>query len=985
MSIKIPVQASFDSTSVEQQVQHFQKRLNELGQQIAQANKLKFTPVNKTTLEDLRKVTQQFEALRRVSGELNKRINATGQKGAGFLDLDWSKLYPDQNARARQMSKYFQYVTGLGFGGQPGATPGSRPPAPPPPPRPGDGSLGGAGRQVINSGLNAMGPAGGVVARSINTGAQSGFGAGLMGLLGGMAALGVSKAVGAVMDRIEAAESNAVAYDRLKRTLGDVTVSFSALKAAVTGTADANRITYGDAAGLATTYAKLGNLSGRDLRSLPGELGMGIGMSRGYGLDPSQGVGVLGMMRGVGVTRSEQETRRFAVLIGETIGKSGAFAKADEVMDAIGNYATSQTRAGMGRANVEGYAGAFAGLVGSGIPGMDPAGASAILSRVNAALSAGGAKGEASQFFSAMVGSRMGLDPLQLQVLREGGAFATNDEAFGPGSVAARYGLSGPRGGSTFLSGTLGALRGAYGSNKGLLAQATANHLGVNMRQAMALLSVDPKQMGEMSKYADLTKLSGSGISSLSAALYGSADDRRSLANSLARRKGAGALSSDELKSLDAAMAGGDEDKQRRTLASIVASRDQESTQGSDIRDSKNALDNIKTAIADKLIPLTQAMRDGIIYMAGDKGKMTTEQIMRAVIETDSKGRADAITDKYSLGWTDKDGKKSPGLFDLTMKRAALSGSIEQLSETRLTGSAMYLGKPELVAQKRAERRQMERELAEVEARISALGKEKADLLAKENQRRKEEIEAMERAAVVRRDQDDLDRKEEAERRRRLEAGGNDEPSRYGRASGASLDTSSIDGKLAEAERRAGLPSGVLRAVMSQETGGNRAYLDDPAKYHYGLDASGRRIAGHTGKVSTAFGPFGILESTGRSPGYGVSPLKDKSLDEQIRFSAEYLAARARSAGSLEGGLAGYGEGSAYASSVLRRMRSGTPMPDDAALEARRENERSRGMSLRVTTDPLKVVHETPDGRPYKDSQLLQTRVGGYMQQFRQG
>ena len=130
----------------------------------------------------------------------------------------------------------------------------------------------------------------------------------------------------------------------------------------------------------------------------------------------------------------------------------------------------------------------------------------------------------------------MGLDPIQLQVLREGGAFATNDEAFGPGSVAARYGLSGPSGDGTFLQGTIGALRGAYGGDKGLLAQATANHLGVNMRQAMALLSVDPKQMGEMSKYGDLTKLSGSGISNLSTALYGSAGDRRSLADSLARR-----------------------------------------------------------------------------------------------------------------------------------------------------------------------------------------------------------------------------------------------------------------------------------------------------------------------------------------------------------------------------------------------------------------------------------------------------------------
>lgn len=125
------------------------------------------------------------------------------------------------------------------------------------------------------------------------------------------------------------------------------------------------------------------------------------------------------------------------------------------------------------------------------------------------------------------------------------------------------------------------------------------------------------------------------------------------------------------------------------------------------------------------------------------------------------------------------------------------------------------------------------------------------------------------------------------------------------------------------AEKANNLPTGILGSIMNQETGGNKAYLDDPSKYHYGLNANGQRIAPHTGKVSTAFGPFGILESTGAKPGYGVSALKDKSIDEQIRFTAEYLAARTRSAGSLFGGLSGYGEGSKYASQVLGRLPGG--------------------------------------------------------------
>jgi hypothetical protein len=205
------------------------------------------------------------------------------------------------------------------------------------------------------------------------------------------------------MDRIEQAEGNAVAYDRLKRAMGDVTISFGALKSAVIRTANRNSLTYSETAGLAQQFVKAGNINGSGLGGLSGELGMGIGLSRGFGLDPSAGVGVLGMMRGLGVTKSEQDTRRFALLIGETIGKSGAFAKADEVMDAIAGYAQMQTRSGMGAANVSGYAGMLSSLVGSGIPGLDPAGAGSLLARVNAALTAGGAKGEASQFFSRIL------------------------------------------------------------------------------------------------------------------------------------------------------------------------------------------------------------------------------------------------------------------------------------------------------------------------------------------------------------------------------------------------------------------------------------------------------------------------------------------------------------------------------------------------------------------------------------------------------
>lgn len=130
-------------------------------------------------------------------------------------------------------------------------------------------------------------------------------------------------------------------------------------------------------------------------------------------------------------------------------------------------------------------------------------------------------------------------------------------------------------------------------------------------------------------------------------------------------------------------------------------------------------------------------------------------------------------------------------------------------------------------------------------------------------------------------------------------------------------DISSLE---AAAEAKYGLPAGVMSSIRKQETGNNSAYIEDPTKYHYPLNSEGKRIAGHTGKTSTAFGPYGILESTAAQPGYGVTPLASKDLDAQVEFAASYLAGRSKSAGSLKGGLAGYGEGSSYADKILNRI-----------------------------------------------------------------
>ena len=169
-------------------------------------------------------------------------------------------------------------------------------------------------------------------------------------------------------------------------------------------------------------------------------------------------------------------------------------------------------------------------------------------------------------------------------------------------------------------------------------------------------------------------------------------------------------------------------------------------------------------------------------------------------------------------------------------------------------------------------------------------------------------------------------------------------------------------GMLAAADKKNGFPAGTMLSVMQQEVGGDVGkYLNDPTAYHYGLNPEGKRVAGHTGKVSTAFGPFGILESTGKDPGYGVKPLANKSLDEQVRFAADYLAARTKArGGDLTAGLAGYGEGAKYAGQVVGRLPGGGIQVASNTPVGRRPD---GGIQVLAPT-PAPVVDEGPVGPP---------------------
>lgn len=647
--IKIPVSAQFDTSQVEQAKKKIINDLNAMAQALNKAGKSKFEPISPKSVDEVRKLKAEMDALLKIDGDLRRRMQATGQGHLSPLEADYFKMYSNRSAALRKMQAVYQYVA-------PGAPAG-----------PGGGhGLGQTAGHVAQHAMHMINPltggAGNVASGAIRTGMSAGAGAGLMGLLGGFIGFGIHKVIEGVAEQIGGAEREVIAFDRLKRSLGDVNVAFDALKYTVTGAANNVKITFEEAERLGSQFAKLGNLTSGGFVSLRSEIETGVGLSRAFGLDPSSGMGFLGQMRGMGATRDENGSKRMALLVGETIAKSDAFSKADEVMEALANYTTQQTRQSLGAANTAGFAGMFSAMVGAKIPGLDPAGAGALLSRVNSTLAAGGGMGEASQFFTSKLGARRGMDVFDTQLWREGGAFSTADGTFGgDGAVAQFYrkhGLKAPTGSESLLGATMAQIKSEYGSNPKMMLKAMANQMGISMSQAAALGVISPNQMGEMEKYADLTKLSASGIGNMGKALYGSAAERASLRDSL--------LGRDDLKKEDREalenMTGKSVEEQKKILAGITAQYDQERTTGSDIRDSKNLLDNIKNTLASQLLPVMNDMRAGIIFMAG-KGEMTGEEIMTKVLDKEKERKLGQINNQYD-----------PYIIDAEKKLARLKG-----------------------------------------------------------------------------------------------------------------------------------------------------------------------------------------------------------------------------------------------------------------------------------------------------------------------
>src|SRR6185437_6036231 len=100
----------------------------------------------------------------------------------------------------------------------------------------------------------------------------------------------------------------------------------------------------------------------------------------------------------------------------------------DDILKAVADFASQAARISLSTPNVGDYASYLASLMGTGLPGLDPAGSAGI-----------GQAGLNFSYAALMRGSRGITDPIMAEGLWEGGLFGTTAGVFGRNSALGQW------------------------------------------------------------------------------------------------------------------------------------------------------------------------------------------------------------------------------------------------------------------------------------------------------------------------------------------------------------------------------------------------------------------------------------------------------------------------------------------------------------------------------------------------------------------
>lgn len=499
------------------------------------------------------------------------------------------------------------------------------------------GALGGMAGSMLGGGggglYGAVGSAGGT---ALGAGAGMAFGGPVGAVIGAFASQlfgGIGRGIDSQIDKITGEGSD---LTDLRKMLGSTTVDFDYLRESVRHFSEGLGLSYNEAAKLAKQFEHTaGTVPGKDLGK---EVGSAVAFGRGYGMSPEASAQFFANMRHFGISGGEQDNRKLAVNIAEAVSRGGTTAKMDEVLAAIQGFVQNSSRASMTQANAEAYASFMSSMTGLSMPGMkgDVANAMGAMGAADAALRQGGAFGEASKNFSLAAYQRVlpGFSVLDQDFINDQGAFGTIGRAFGRDSAAYKFAESrGDRdkmrqydewaaqgGDKSILSLQMQSLDKTFGANTDEFRKSIMSHLGVSAGQASALYQAYQNDRGlgglqETLKGAnvDMSKLNTKQIASLAEVASGDDKSVRNQAFRLLGLKGSDKLSEAESGNLNKAISSNDPDALRKMVIGLTALHDTSKDQGETLRKQQADMSNSLQKLATELIPLTMAIRDGII------------------------------------------------------------------------------------------------------------------------------------------------------------------------------------------------------------------------------------------------------------------------------------------------------------------------------------------------------------------------------------
>jgi hypothetical protein len=484
-------------------------------------------------------------------------------------------------------------------------------------------------------------------------------------VVGGLA-YGAVKAVQGVRQHMDGARNEAITLSDLRHSLGAVSTDFDLLRDSVHDLTDGFGIAHHEAANLAREMAHTSGVVGEDLKT-------GAGFARGYGIEPGQGTRFFAEMRHLGVSKSDADNRRLALLIGEAVNRGSITNRVDDVLAAVEDLTTVAARQSLTKPNAEGYVGAISDLTASGLPGLkgDPGAAGRLLAAIDAALRQGGAAGEASKNFTLGMLQRefKSVSALDVGIISEGGAFGTVSDAVGSDSPA--YKLAEAMGDTgtvkryrqmvaedTHRTNLDRAIRGHLTESQGnadFFRKSLAAHTGITEDQAAALGTAYLKKGG----LGRLEKLAGRELDIKHAApmaevLFGGPEKVKAQWERLKDEAGI----SDEEKAqiqgqIDAGGYGNDAvvEEIARLTGQFGAGKDE----GEKAREAQISLDREFQKFAAKIIPLTTSIQEGIVEMVR---MLPTESAKRFVDKQDQEKTLREAKDR-----TPEDIKKAAAAF----------------------------------------------------------------------------------------------------------------------------------------------------------------------------------------------------------------------------------------------------------------------------------------------------------------------------------